>query len=109
MNTGDDWLFRRRKKVTRAYGRRAPASKRSASSGTNERHRPLDLAISNLPQHAVTQESGVALALLGNNNNLPSEEFSFAFSLVGQVENRADFFERSGHRLDVLRPEHAVF
>jgi hypothetical protein len=67
------------------------------------------LAISDLPQHAVTQERGIALAMARKDDNLLRHELSVASGLVGQVENLADVFERRGHRLDVLRPKHIVF
>jgi hypothetical protein len=62
-------------------------SKRSASSGTDQRRRPLASARSDLPQHAVAQERGVARDLVGKGDKLLREEFFFAFGFVGQVEN----------------------
>jgi hypothetical protein len=85
-----------------------PTSKRPALRGADERRRPLAPTRNDLPQHAIPQERGVALALVGKNNNLSRNEFSFVSCLVGQVENVADVLERGGHRLDVLRPEHIV-
>jgi hypothetical protein len=69
-------------------------SKRPASSGADERHRPAALTVSNLPQRTVTQERGVAFALFCKNGDLLRETLFFAFVVIGQVENRADVFER---------------
>jgi hypothetical protein len=71
-----------------------PTSKRPASSGADERRWPLASTRSDLPQHAVTQERGVALTLVGKADKLLREELFFASSFVGQVENFADAFER---------------
>jgi hypothetical protein len=70
------------------------ASKRSASSGADQRRRPLASTRSDLPQHAVAQERGVARDLVGKGGKLLCEEFFFASGFVGQVENLADVFER---------------
>jgi|ERR1700722_5850462 hypothetical protein len=73
---------------------RDPASKGPASSGADERRWPLASTRSDLPQHAVTQERGVALTLVGKADKLLREELFFASGFVGQVENVADVFER---------------
>ena len=79
-----------------AYGRLTfvPASKRPVSSGANERYSPSASAVSDLPQRAVTQERGIALALGRNGHNLLREELSFDFGFLGKVEDLADVFER---------------
>ena len=70
------------------------ASKRSASSGADQRRRPLAWTKSDLPQHPVAQERGVARDLRGKGDKLLREELFFASGFVGQVENLADGFER---------------
>src|ERR1700722_20119968 len=73
---------------------RDPASKRPGLRGADERSRPLASTRSDLPQHAVTQERGVALTLVGKADKLLREELFFASGFVGDVENLADVFER---------------
>jgi hypothetical protein len=55
------------------------ASKRPASSGADERRRPAALTVSYLPQHAVTQERGVAFAHFCKGDDLLREPL---FSLL---------------------------
>ena len=69
-------------------------SKRPASSGADERRRPLASTRSDLPQNAVAQERGVARDLVGKGDKLLRKELFFACVVIGQVENRADVFER---------------
>ena len=54
----------------------------------------LPLARSYLPQHVITQERGIGLALVRKSDNLLCEELFFAFGFVGQIENLAHVVER---------------
>ena len=69
-------------------------SKRSASSGADERRRPAALTVSYLPQYPVTQQRGVALAPFCKGDDLLREALLFPFILIGQIENRADILKR---------------
>ena len=64
--------------------------------------------MNDLPQRAIAQERRVTLALVRKKNDFLREKFSFALCLIGQVENLANVVERCGHRLNVLRLEHAA-